>query len=99
MSYKLIFNSIAENELISAVEWYEEQEFGLGERFERETEKQLQKIVTNPVAYHFSKGKFREASIDRFPFTIVYVINERKKTIYISSVFHTSRNPKGKYRK
>ena len=99
MSYTLIFNSKAENEFIAASEWYEEQAPGLGERFEREAEKQLQKIIANPFAYHFSKGNFRESSVDQFPFTIVYAVNEKAKTIYISSIFHTSRNPKGKYRR
>ena len=99
MSYTLIFNTDAENEFISAYTWYEEQQKGLGERFEKETEKQLEKIRTNPLFYHISKGNYRELSIDHFPFTIVYVVNKKNKTIYISSVFHTSRNPKGKYRK
>ena len=99
MSYTLIFNALAENEYIAAILWYEEQQPGLGARFESETGKQLQRIIANPFAYHYSKRNFREASVEHFPFTIVYAANERNKTIYISSVFHTSRNPKGKYRK
>jgi len=99
MSYTLAFNSKAENEYIAACMWYEEQAPGLGKRFELEIEKQLQKIISNPLAYHFSKGNFRESLIYHFPFTIVFVINEKDRTIYISSIFHTSRNPKGKYRR
>ncbi len=98
MSYTLAFNSKAVDEYIAAILWYEEQVAGLGKRFEQETEKQLQKIIANPFAYHFSKGNFRESSVYHFPFTIVFVINEKNKTIYISSIFHTSRNPRGKYR-
>ena len=79
--------------------WYETQQEGLGERFEQETEKQIEKIIANPLLYHLSKGNYRESLIDHFPFTIVYVLNKKENTIYISSVFHTSRNPKGKYRK
>ncbi len=99
MSYSLVFNAHAEDEFIAAYKWYEEQQKGLGERFQLETEKQLQKIISNPLAYHFSKGNFRESSLVHFPFTIVFVLKENKKIIYISSIFHTSRNPKGKYRK
>jgi len=50
MSYTLIFNSRAENEYVSARLWYEEQVPGLGERFEQEIEKKLQKITFNPFA-------------------------------------------------
>ena len=99
MSYTLIFNSEAEKEFSAAYQWYEEQQTGLGERFEQEAERQIQKILAGPETYHLSKGNYRESLISRFPFTIVYVVNKRKKTIYISSIFHTSRNPKGKYRR
>ncbi len=99
MSYTLIFNIDAENEFIAAYQWYEEQQKGLGDRFENETEKQFEKIKANPLIFHLSKGNFRESLIDHFPFTIVYVVNKKNKTVYISSVFHTSRNPKEKYRK
>ena len=99
MSYTLIFNVEAENEYLTAFIWYEEQQKGLGERFENETEEQLGKIKANPLLYHFSKGNYRESFLTNFPFTIVYVVNKKAKTIYISSVFHTSRNPKEKYRK
>ncbi len=99
MNFTLIFNDKAKDEYIATILWYEEREPGLGERFESETEKQLRKITSNPYAYHYSKGKFRESSVDDFPFTIIYKINEKNNTIYISSIFHTSRNPKGKYRR
>jgi len=35
--------------------------------------------------------------METFPFFIIYRINDRLKIIRIISVFHTSRNPKGKY--
>jgi len=99
MSYTLIFNAEAENEYLAAYAWYEEKQQGLGERFESEIEKQLEEIRLNPLIYHFSKGNYREALVLHFPFSIVYFLNKKKKTIYISAIFHTSRNPKGKYRK
>ena len=99
MSYTLIFNSEAEKEYSAAYQWYEGQQPGLGERFLQETEHQIQKIIANPEAYHLSKGNYRESLVGHFPFTVVYAIAKRKKTIYISSIFHTSRDPKGKYRR
>jgi len=99
MSYTLVFNSEAEKEFSAAYHWYEEQLTGLGERFQQETDQQIQKILANPGTYHLSKGNYRESLVSHFPFTVVYAIDKRKKTIYISSIFHTSRNPKGKYRK
>ena len=99
MSYTLVFNSEAEQEYREAYEWYEAHLVGLGDRFETEIENQLLKIISNTQAYHFSKGNFREASIAQFPFSIVYKVNTRKQIIYISAIYHSSRDPKSKYRK
>jgi len=40
---------------------------------------------------------FRETKINVFPYLIIYRIQKRKKIVAISSIFHTSRNPKKKY--
>jgi plasmid stabilization system protein ParE len=99
MIYSLIFNIEAENEFIAAYKWYEEQQEGLCERFQQETEDQIQKIIANPFVYHISKGSFRESLVPHFPFMIVYILSKKKKTVHISAIFHTSRNLKNKYRK
>ena len=99
MSYKLIFHPLAEEEYIEAFKWYENEQKGLGERFERLVELKLQQITLHPENYGFSKGGFRETSIDIFPYTIVYKIFKRKNLIYVSAIYHTKRNPRNKYRK
>ncbi|HVS90542.1 MAG TPA: type II toxin-antitoxin system RelE/ParE family toxin [Mucilaginibacter sp.] len=82
-------------DLQEAFDWYEEQSQGLGERFIREVDTYLDLIGKNPFqfAIQFS-GKYRFALLDRFPFRIVYRIDEDKNRVYIVSVFHTSRDPK-----
>ena len=99
MNFTLLFHIEANKEFISAYQWYEERQIGLGERFIYEAEKQIDNIISNPFLFHFSKGIYREVSIGNFPFTIVYKVNQKKNTIFISSIFHTSRNPRFKYRK
>jgi hypothetical protein len=81
-------------DLQEAYDWYEEQSLGLGERFIREVDDYLLLINKNPFqfAVQFSE-KYRFALLKRFPFRIVYRIDERKKCVYVISVFHTSRNP------
>lgn len=77
----------------------EKKKQGLGIRFESMVENGLLKISANPEIYGFSKSVYREALIDIFPYTIVYKMSKRKKEIYISAIYHSSRNPKNKYRK
>jgi hypothetical protein len=72
---------------------------GLGERFEKMVEKQVEQIIQHPENYHISKASYREVSTEVFPYTIVYKLNKRKKLIYISAIYHNKRNPQHKYRK
>jgi len=59
----------------------------------------LTDIPKQPDKYPKKKGIFREARIRLFPYLIVYKAVNKKKEVLIASVFHTSRNPKLKYRK
>jgi len=85
----------ATDDLQDAYDWYEEQNIGLGERFVKEVDDHLELICKNPYqfAVQFSE-KYRFALLKHFPFRIVYRIDERKERVYVSSIFHTSRNPK-----
>jgi plasmid stabilization system protein ParE len=77
--------------------WYEGEQPGLGTRFEDEVYKKIEFIRDNPEIYP-NKNLYKEAVINGFPFIIVYKINKRKKSLFIVSVFHTSRHPKRKLR-
>jgi mRNA-degrading endonuclease RelE of RelBE toxin-antitoxin system len=99
MNYTLVFNSEVEADFKEGYDWYEEQLQGLGERFEDAVEARLIKITENPEVYHFASGKYREAIVPKFPFSIIYKLNKRKRTIYISAIHHSSRDPKEKFRK
>ena len=42
---------------------------------------------------------YEEASVDRFPYKIIYKIGKTHKEIYISSIHHNKKHPRNKYRK
>jgi plasmid stabilization system protein ParE len=85
----------ASTDLQEAYDWYEEQSVGLGDRFIREVDSYLDLISENPYqfAIQFS-GKYHFALLKHFPFRIVYRIDKVEKSIFVSAVFHTSRDPK-----
>ena len=95
MSYTFALTPKAEQEIYESGDWYEEQQEGLGYRFEKEVLEKIKVITKNPLHYPF-KGKWREAGLDKFPFLITYRVDEDNKTLIIISVFHTSRHPKRK---
>ncbi len=59
-----------------------------------------EEIILHPEAYGSRSNKtFREAKVEFFPYLIVYKIKKRTKEIYISSIYHTKKHPRKKYRK
>ena len=99
MKHSVIFHPDAQTEYTDASLWYEEKQVGLGLKFEEAIENKLQQIIDDPFVYPIKKGLYRQAIVQDFPFLIVYKIQAFQKAIYISSVFHMSRNPQKKYRK
>lgn len=98
MNFIVEFLPRARKELLDSWDWYEDKQPGLGDRFLSDIYKIINLIEQNPERYPERKKKFREARIDIFPYLIIYQVNKQKKIIAVSSVFHTSRNPKKKYR-
>lgn len=97
MSYKVELLSRARRELLAAWDWYDDRWPGLGDRFVREVEKRMQQIEKTPERYAERRIGFRETKVNIFPYLIIYRIQKRKKVVAISSIFHTSRNPRKKY--
>ncbi len=99
MIYSINFHPEALSEYRAASIWYEEQQEGLGIRFEKTIDNKIRQILQNPAAFSKNKNSYRQAITRTFPFVIVYRVNARKHEIYVSAIYHTSRNPRGKYRK
>ena len=95
MSYKASIAPKAIIEVYESSDWYEERQLGLGYRFEKEVASKIISIAKNP--FHYSlKGKYHEASLNDFPFLILYEIDQESKIVIIASVFHMSRHLKTK---
>jgi plasmid stabilization system protein ParE len=94
--YKLVVTERAEVEYEDAYWFYEERQAGLGLTFEHAVDRSLKIISSNPLLFQRKHKKFREALLKGFPYFIVYEII--LNTIIIHSFFHTSRNPKKKYK-
>jgi plasmid stabilization system protein ParE len=93
------FSSIAQNELEESSVWYEEQLIGLGEQFAKAVHGSARTIAKNPESYPKKKTNVREFVVERFPFILVYEYLKKENSIYILHIFHTSRNPRHKYKR
>ena len=95
----LIILEEADNELSKAVVWYEERSNGLGFRFLEVIKQKLETVLEYPERNTKRKGNFREAIVKIFPYVIIYTFYKKERIVSVSAIFHTSRNPKRKYKK
>ena len=98
MSFKPVLLDRARHELIEAWEWYEDKQTGLGDKFTKEVYDSINHIANHPKHFPERKRPYRESVVKIFPYVIIYRILEKEKLIAISSIFHTSRNPRKKYK-
>ena len=97
-SYQLLAR--AEKEYFESFLWYEEQQSGLGERFDLCLRKKLNYISANPGLYSKRKGRFYETALGKpFPLVIIFLIDKKREEIIVTSIFHTSRHPGKRYKK
>lgn len=99
MSYIHIYRPVALAQYEEAVLWYRDQSEVAAENLIAEIEHQIKVICSDPFRYRNTYKHFRETSLKKFPYCIVYLVDEDARTVIISSVYHHKRNPKKKYRK
>jgi hypothetical protein len=99
MPYKLLFDVKVKEELDLTYRWYDDRVNGLGEKFITAVKARLGQIVITPELFKLTRSSYRETKVDKFPFLIIYKIYEKDKAILVTTVHHTSRNPKRKYRR
>jgi plasmid stabilization system protein ParE len=99
MSYNAIYSPEALSEYKEAVSWYLERSNVVAERFVIAVREKVKEISNDPYRYKTTYSFFKESSLKKFPFNIVYFIDEKLKTVIITSIFHHRRNPKKKFKK
>jgi plasmid stabilization system protein ParE len=96
--YSTTISSRAQKEISESWNWYEERQQGLGDRFVKEVINRIREIEQHPERYPNRHKSYKETLVNIFPYLIIYRINKRKKLILVVSVFHTSLNPRRKYK-
>jgi len=90
--YKAIILPPAKQDVKSAAHWYNKQEKGLGKNFTKQVRKKIKYIKKNPKTIAIRYDNTRTALVNVFPYMIHFDIDEPKKLIIISAIFHTSRD-------
>lgn len=99
-TYEVTFHKDIATDYNDAYDWYETQQEGLGIEFLKAFRDKVATIASNPDIYSTKlKRNYREANLERFPYTIVYQIYSRKKIILVNALHHQKKKPNKKYRK
>ena len=87
-----VFHPEARLELISAIDYYEECQSGLGKNFATEILSTIERILRYPQSGQKLSKNSRRCLVNKFPFGIIYQIN--RDEIRIIAVMHLNRKPK-----
>lgn len=88
---KLVVRAHAQLDIEEAVLWYENQRPGLGIGFLETVDYLIDRILGSPYQFPQIQRGVRRALIQRFPFSIYFVVIEER--IEIIAVLHQHRHP------
>jgi len=90
----VVFTPRADQEILSAIDYYNEKQTGLGDRFNYELQISIGYIAIWPEKSSKRYKNARAVLINKFPFLIFYTYHSKEQSIFILSVFNTYQNPK-----
>ena len=94
MMFAVEYNPDFFNDLVQAVDWYNDRQIGLGERFFLKVREQTSKLSTSALLYAVRYDDVRCMRIEKFPYLVHYRLNKQTLTVKVEALFHTSRDPK-----
>ncbi len=99
MKYAHTFTLKSRIQFDNAFLWYLEKSELVGDSFRVAVGIRIEQICENPALYRKAKKQFREAIIKKYPFSIIFTIDEANQLIIITSIFHHKQHPKKKYKR
>jgi toxin ParE1/3/4 len=91
MSFTVVIEKRALKDVQKAIDYYDEQQVGLGKKFKNDLDKHITAISKNPF-YQLRYKDYRALPIKKFPYLILFYIHENSNTVFITAVFHSKQN-------
>ena len=90
-SLSIRIQPLAQQDIVSAYLWYENQRPGLGDDLLQRLDECFADILRNPRGYQLVEGPIRRALPRRFPYAVYFVLTETEAVVI--AVLHGRRNP------
>jgi len=88
---KIKYSKLAKLEFHDSISYYENEQKGLGKKFDLDIKSSLNRIKKFPTAYIKEKDNIRKCILHKFPFNIIFSIEENH--ILIIAIAHHHREP------
>ena len=88
---KLVYTASGRQDILETINWYNNHEPHLGERFNSERLELVEKLKMFPEMAPAIGNNLRRATFPTFPYVLFYRL--ASETIFVLSVLHTSRHP------
>lgn len=75
------------------MDWYNEQSPGLGHELMTEFFEHLKKLHENPQRFKYILKPFRRLILKRFPYLLIFRIDEKRKRVVVAVLWHKKRDP------
>lgn len=98
MVYTTSFRKRATREYLNALNWYKKRSLQAADNFVLAVSETLNKIEEQPYRFHNAYKNYHEVKIKKYPFSIVYFIDEKNQIIAVTTLFHQKRNPERKFK-
>ena len=92
MVYNIVIDPRAIRDIQQAINYYDEQQAGLGKKFEEALNKHLLTLETKPF-FRIRYDNVHCLPLKKFPYMVHFTINQDQKMVTIHAVFHTALNP------
>jgi hypothetical protein len=92
MGFEIVVLNRAYGEIDEALEFYSNVSDQISKKFMFDLQRCWKSLEKNPF-FEMRHKDFRVVHLKKFPFIVVFTIDEKRKLVRIYSVFHTSQDP------
>lgn len=92
MGFEILILNRAFDEIDRAFEYYSDIGPEVAKKFNADLLRCWRSLEKNPF-FEVRHKDYRVVPLKKFPFIVVYIVDEKRKTVYVYSVFHTAQDP------
>jgi toxin ParE1/3/4 len=89
MAFKIKIEPEALEDIQQSIDWYNEQQAGLGIKFFAAVKKGFKSLMINPF-FQIRYDNVRCLPLKKYPFMVHFTVNEAEKLVVVRAIFNTS---------